>query len=206
MKGLLRKEFLLLWAHCRVLLLIMAVFLVAAAAGHASAFILAYPVLLAGVVSVTLISYDERSGWNAYSAALPCTRAQLVTAKYALLLCCLACCLLLVGVGQGVRMALAGGVDWRALLTLLGLLAVLGAAAPAILLPIVFRLGAEKGRLAYYLVIIVFCVAATLGGDAVDVLWAISPIRLALPLLLCAVLLLLFSWRLSIRFYRRREL
>ena len=89
---------------------------------------------------------------------------------------------------------------------LLGLLAVLGAAAPAILLPIVFRLGAEKGRLAYYLVIIVFCVAATLGGDAVDVLRAISPIRLALPLLLCAVLLLLLSWRLSIRFYRRREL
>ena len=87
MKGLLLKDFYLAWRYCRILLILVVVFIALSWAGEGSMFFLFYPIILVSMIPVTLLGYDERDRWMGYSAALPYTRGQLVSAKYLVGLC-----------------------------------------------------------------------------------------------------------------------
>ncbi|NMP37237.1 MAG: ABC-2 transporter permease [Clostridiales bacterium] len=82
MKGLLLKDFYMIGKYCRSFVLILTVFLVVSCFGNDNTFFIIYPVLIAGMIPVTLISYDEREKWHIYSETLPYTRAQFVSVKY----------------------------------------------------------------------------------------------------------------------------
>lgn len=60
MKGLLLKDFYMARKYCRAYVVIAVVFSLLAVWGNTS-FLLAYPVLLASVIPVNLISYDEKA-------------------------------------------------------------------------------------------------------------------------------------------------
>ena len=83
----------------------------------------------------------------------------------------------------------------------------MGVIGPAFLLPFVFKFGAEKGRIAFYVMIGLLC--------ALSAFWARSgfptvffPENKAVTAAVAgaAVLLYLLSWRLSVLFCRKREL
>ena len=76
-------------------------------------------------------------------------------------------------------------------------------ASPAVLLPFVFRFGAEKGRIAYYVVIGVACAVSTFvaGRGSLAIAGVSGAILVAAAAALYAV-----SWLLSIAAYNRREL
>ena len=87
------------------------------------------------------------------------------------------------------------------------LLIVMGVIGPAFLLPFVFKFGAEKGRIAFYVMIGLLC--------ALSAFWVRSgfptvffPENKAVTAAVAgaAVLLYLLSWRLSVLFCRKREL
>lgn len=82
MKGLLLKEYYMIAKYCRAFLLIVVVFLAVSFFSSDNMFFIMYPAILASMIPVTLISYDEREKWNVYSGTLPYSRAQLVSAKY----------------------------------------------------------------------------------------------------------------------------
>lgn len=82
MKGLLLKDWYMIKKHCRLYLLLAAVFLVISWFDNASLFYVIYPCLTCGMITVSLMGFDERSGWVRYSGALPYTKAQLVSAKF----------------------------------------------------------------------------------------------------------------------------
>ena len=82
MSGLLKKDFYMACKYCRSYLLIVVVFLAVSLFGNDNAFMVFYPCLLAGMVPVNLLAYDENSKWHIYSGSLPCTRGQLVSVKY----------------------------------------------------------------------------------------------------------------------------
>ena len=87
MKGLLLKDFYLSWRYCRAFLVIVAVFLAVSFTGDDNIFFLIYPIMIASVIPMTLVSYDEHDKWTAYSGTLPYTRAQLVSTKYLVGMC-----------------------------------------------------------------------------------------------------------------------
>ncbi|MCI8360416.1 MAG: ABC-2 transporter permease [Clostridiales bacterium] len=209
MKGLLRKDFYMTVKYCKAYLLIVVIFAAVSASGNGNLFFTFYPVLLASMIPVTLISYDERSKWNGYAEALPYTRRLLVSVKYVMALLSLVLSLVLcVGVQLVGRLYLHA-FDPAALLQLTGTLFSVGLLSPAILLPVIFKFGAEKGRIVYYAVVILMYIAlACLFG-----LFSDDGLPLRLPVstgLLClaagAALLFVLSWALSVYFYRRREL
>src|SRR5699024_7890966 len=149
MKGLLLKDFYLSWRYCRAFLVIVAVFLAVSFVGEDNIFFLIYPIMIASVVTKTLLSYDEHDKWTAYSGTLPYTRMQLVCAKY------------LVGqwfgaVAFGVYMTVSavgmltgeGFVLEQYALVGTALL-VLGCVGPAVILPYVFEYGTERVRMAF---------------------------------------------------------
>ena len=81
MKGLILKDFYMAMKYCRVYLAITIIFAIASIYGN-STFFLFYPVLMAGIIPVNLISYDEKSKWNVYVGAFPYTRREFVSVKY----------------------------------------------------------------------------------------------------------------------------
>ena len=70
MQGLLRKELYMAAKYCRSYILIAAVFAVASFWSD-NMLILIYPVLMAGIVPVSLLSYDEKCRWDTMQGCSP---------------------------------------------------------------------------------------------------------------------------------------
>lgn len=207
MKGLLLKDFYLSWRYCRAFLVIVAVFLAVSFTGDDNIFFLIYPIMIASVIPMTLVSYDEHDKWTAYSGTLPYTRAQLVSTKYLVGMCFGSVAFLISMAATTVRMILGGGFVLEQFALVGTALLVLGCLGPALILPYVFKYGAEKGRMAFYITIGLFTAAATvLAGIGFQVqvmgggLWPLAVVAGV------SILLYALSWWLSIRFYQKREL
>ena len=207
MKGLLLKDFYLSWRYCRAFLVIVAVFLAVSFSGDDNIFFLIYPIMIASVIPMTLVSYDEHDKWTAYSGTLPYTRAQLVSTKYLVGMCFGSVAFLISMAATTVRMMLGGGFVLEQLAVVGTALLVLGCLGPALILPYVFKYGAEKGRVAFYITVGVFSgVAAVLAGMGFQIqglssgLWPLAAVAGV------SILLYALSWWLSIRFYQKREL
>ena len=208
MKGLLIKDYYMIVKYCRNFLFMALIFLAVSVVNTDNTFFLFYPVLLMGMIPVTLLSYDERSGWLTYSAALPYTKAQFVSAKYLIGLICQFATLLLVAVVQGVRMNLAGTFDIMEFLSMILILMIAAPLAPAFCMPFIFKYGVEKGRIAYYVMIGIICALGAVGATIFNTqLQAdIEPNLVVLLVVLISVGLYALSWFLSIKFYEKREL
>lgn len=207
MKGLLLKDFYLSWRYCRAFLVIVAVFLAVSFTGDDNIFFLIYPIMIASVIPMTLVSYDEHDKWTAYSGTLPYTKTQLVSAKYVVGLCFGTVAFLISMAATTVRMMLGGGFVLEQFAVVGTALLVLGCLGPALILPYVFKYGAEKGRVAFYITVGVFSgVAAVLAGMGFQIqtvahgLWPLAVVAGV------SILLYALSWWLSIRFYQKREL
>ena len=70
MKGLLRKDFYMLWSYCRSFLVLILVFSLVSLA-QPNAFYTIYPVMIASMLPISVISYEERCKWNIYCQTLP---------------------------------------------------------------------------------------------------------------------------------------
>lgn len=203
MKGLLRKDFYMLWSYSRMFLIFVIVFLAASLLQPESVFFTFYPGMLMGMLPITLISYDESFRWHIYCQTMPLSRKTVVVEKYIMLF-------LLTGSAALVSAAVqtAGGLFLhtvspiealgRSVMTLS-----LSLAAPSLVMPLVFRLGPEKGRLAYIVSIALCCsIAGFLDGFGLTDLMKISPILF----LILALVAVFGSMILSIRLYEKREL
>ena len=215
MKGLLLKDLYMSEKYCRVFLLIVVVFFGMSLMSGPGFFLLAYPCILMGLIPASLISYDEREKWDVYSGTLPCSRRQLVSCKYLvgligeLPVICITTVLYALGLFR------MGAFDPRAVLVMAAAFLLLGLIGPAATLPFMFRFGAEKGRIAYFAVIILLCgVSAAFGSiqgsgvgeNALTAGIVMPQAGVSLFLAVLAVLLYAGSWRLSIAFYKKREL
>lgn len=207
MKGLLRKDIYMAAKYYRAVFGMVAVFLLLMIFVDGSLLFLTYPVLLSGMLPVTLLSYDTHFKWEQYSGTLPYTRAQLVSAKYLMGLIFSGGVLLVCLVVLALRQIQGGGFDLDAFLAAGLLCFVLGVAAPAFLLPLAFKFGPEKGRLLFIVLIASLCGAGVALGQA-DFLSGLAmgnSTLVALVTVGVTLVLYLLSWRLSIHFYQKKE-
>lgn len=210
MKGLLLKDFYMAKKYCRVHFIFVLLCLVMSAFGINSTFFMIYSAVFISVVPVSLISYDEKSRWSIYSEAFPWSRSQIVSAKYLMVAILVGGVLILTGLTQMIRVMRDPSLQWSNIVMDLSLLVILGAFSSSFILPVIFKWGSEKGRIAYYSVIVVVC--ATCGALATmnvewNVRFPLSWIRF-IPVLMSVVGICIFaiSWLLSMKFYENREL
>ena len=200
MKGLLLKDYYMTVKYCRMLILMVLIFAAVSAVSN-SIFLISYPFIIAGVLPVSLYAYDEKSGWCSYADAMPYSRAQQVSAKYisALVLICLV--MLICTAGKAIT-----GDNFTEDFSLLTALCGVGLLSAGCLLPFVLKFGSEKGRWAYYAVIIIACVVAATVFDTGSALGSMLIVNAAAYILAGCVLLFGLSWLLSIKIYEKREL
>lgn len=207
MKGLLLKDWYMIKKYCRAYLVIAAVFIAVSLASDNNIFYVFYPCLLGVMIPVNLLSYDERSGWIQYSGTLPYTRAQIVSGKYLIGLFTQVAILIITGISQGIKMSINGNFAPGDFVVLMLLLLTMATFTSSISLPFIFKLGVEKGRIAYYVMIGFVCAASTLASS----LFGAHPQATSQPsiltvLALFGVAVYILSWYLSIVFYKKREI
>lgn len=205
MKGLLCKDVYLFCKYCRSYLLIMIIFAAASVFSDNSLFQF-YPCILFGLLPVTLQSYDEREKWTIYSGTLPYTRAQLVSAKYLIGLILIILTLVPTIAAHAVRTAIQGSADWESFYGMAILIFAVGLLSPAVLLPLVFRFGTEKARIAYYFVIALAFGMSTFLGMQYGFSLSFSHKGGLWLVVAGALLLYALSWFLSVILYEKREM
>ena len=207
MKGLLLKDWYMTLKYCKAFFLIIVVFAVVSS-GPSSGFLLFYPVLLASILPSTLLSYDERFKWQRYADTMPYTRKSVVSAKYILMLLAITSTTLLEFLSMLVKYFIGGGVSPADSLKTCIFLLCIGVIPAALMLPILFKFGVEKGRLVYFVSIGIICGL----GSYLTIRMQEGHLSLTLPaninliLLAAAAVLLAISWLISIKFYQKREL
>lgn len=207
MKGLLLKDFYMMKKYCRAYLLITVLLIAVSFFAEENLFMTFYPCLLCGMIPVNLLAYDERSHWMEFCGTLPYTRAQIVSGKYLIGLLTQVTLLLLIGIAQGIRMAMDGAFVLQDYAVLMLLMLCVSTIASSMTLPFTFKLGVEKGRIAYYVMIGIVC-AAISTASIVFKRQLHNEIRVELPLVAVAVIcvaLYALSWYLSVVFYQKRE-
>lgn len=206
MKGLLLKDWYMVVKYCKAYLLICLVFIGVSIMSDDNFFFILYPCILCGMIPVTLLGYDERSKWDQYCAALPYTKAQIVSGKYLLGMGTQIGMLLLSAVIQVIRMRVSGAFSWKSFSSILSMLAILSFLTPAISLPPMFRWGVEKGRMAYYISVGLVCGISAFVVNVSDItLLGFLPNSAAMLLLgLASLVAYGISWYLSILFYQKR--
>ena len=207
MKGLLLKDFYMAVKYCRVFLVVLVIFSAVSFADDSMGFFSTFPVLIAGMLPVTLLSYDEKEKWHIYSGTFPYSRAQLVSSKYVFGLLVTISALGFASAVLAIRLSLSGSFIPMEFLTSVASMFVAGMIGSALVLPFIFKLGAEKGRIMYFVVIIVvFSLGMAFEGIKKETGIEWRPMTLLITTTIGAVILYGVSWLTSISFYQKREL
>lgn len=208
MKGLLLKDWYMVKTYCRAYLLIAVAFIALSFLSDNNMFFVFYPCLLCGMIPVNLLAYDERSRWTQYSGTLPYTKKQIVSGKYLIGLFAQLAILMATGVGQVVKMSVAGNFVFGNFAVLMLLLLIVSTLSSSICLPFVFKLGVEKGRTAYYIMIGFVCGASVLASSILrgQLMSEIQPNLILALVAVVGICVYILSWYLSIVFFRKREI
>jgi len=207
-KGLLLKDWYMMQKYCRSYLLVAAAFIAVSLFGNGNMFFVFYPCLLCGLIPVNLLNYDEQSRWMQYSAALPCTKTQIVSTKYLIGLLAQVTMLIIIGAAQGIKMTAAGHFVFGEYAVLLLLVLIVATFTSSISLPFIFKLGVEKGRIAYSVMVGFACGASLMASDYFKGQFTaeIRPNLLLAVLAAAGVGIYILSWYLSVVFYKKREI
>lgn len=212
MKGLLLKELFMLRKSWFAFALLIATFVIIGIFSGESGMLLFLPLFMS-IWSVSFMNMDEVSRWQQYSLVLPYGRKKIVSSKYLMMLIMSGVSFVLVVLSYLISVAL-GKVDFSAnlLLTLMLLSLIIGFVYPSFLLPLVYKLNTEKGR------ILLMLINGTIGGISSVFFMGImdtsvfgdifSNIAGFMPFIIIAVVAVLYllSWQLSIKIYEKRDL
>ena len=208
MKGLLLKDWYMMKKYCRSYIIIAAVFIAVSFFSNDNMFFIFYPCLLCGMIPVNLLGYDERSRWMQYSGTLPYTRTQIVSGKYLIGLLAQLTILVVTGVAQAVKMTVAGNFVFVDFAVLMLLMLIVSTLTSSICLPFVFKLGVEKGRTAYYIMIGFVCGASVLASSYFrgQLVAEVEPNAILCALAVVGIGVYVLSWYLSVVFFKKREI
>ena len=208
MKGLLLKDWYMVKKYCRAYLLIAIVFIAISFFSNDNMFFVFYPCLLCGMIPVNLLAYDERSHWMQYSGTLPYTKTQIVSGKYLIGLLAQLTVLAATGIAHGVKMYAAGNFVLGDFAVLMLLMLIVSTLASSICLPFVFKLGVEKGRTAYYVMVGFVCGASVLASSILrgQLMGEIQPNLILGLLAIVGISVYILSWYLSVMFFKKKEI
>ncbi len=209
MLGLIKKDFLLIKANSKQMVIIFIVYLMLAFQGTFDA---TFIVPLIGIMLfISTFSYDDFNNWNSYAVTLPDGRRNVVRAKY------IASIILTVILGA-VALAISAGISYtktnsinvdEIMSSLMGTM-LSSVIIISLLYPSVFKFGATNGRIILFAVVFGAAGIGALIAQFVDMTSIINIINrldnyslIAIPII--SVILLGISYLISNKIYQRKE-
>ena len=212
MIGLVYKDFLVQRKTLGYYLVLTAIYAVAATSGGMGMGVLGAMTMLVGVLLPTsAFAYDEQAKWDGYAAALPGGRRDMVRGRYLFALACVLGGCVLTVTAMGVVSLLGLGEDMPGILLAAVVCTGMALLIDCVLLPLLFRFGAEKSRIMMMVLFaVVFGGVVVLGkllSTQVEAWEPAGAMTTVLPVL--AILLLAaaaaVSYRISLRICTKKE-
>lgn len=202
MRGLLLKDFYTLAKQMKFMLLVMVLF-ACIPGGSLSAFAVVY----AAMLPFTALVYDERSKWDELAVMMPYSTWSIVGSKYILGMISVAIAVVISFVAQFVIGSVKGTGMGIVDIIEMFLLACIALILLCINLPLMFRLGVERGRIVFMVLI---CVGLIGGLSLLNQLPSTlenfgNEALLLLGALLLTVVLIVVSTGISVFVYRRKR-
>ena len=209
MLGLIKKDFLLIKANLRSMMIVFIVYLILTFQGT---FDVTFIVPIIGIMLfISTFSYDDFNNWNSYAVTLPDGRRNVVRAKY------IASIILTVILGA-VALAISAGISYTKtnninvdeimsslMETMLSSVIII-----SLLYPIVFKFGATNGRIILFAVVFGIAGIGALIAQFVDTTPIINMINrldsyslIAIPII--SAILLGISYLISNKIYQNKE-
>lgn len=170
MTGLILKDCLVMRKALKSYLMIMLLYVVLAYLDFLNyAFIITFIQVMLMVLPITAFAYDEQAKWDRYSMSLPLGRGKVVGARYLFVLVLTAITAAIGLVGTAILTLVREAEPAEMLLTL-EVSTTIGLLVPAILLPLCYKLGAERARPYLYAIVFIPTVLVVLLAkiDAID--------------------------------------
>lgn len=216
MTGLVAKDLLCLRKGMMSVLLILVLYCFLAIAGVWDiSFLAGFIAVLIAMLPFNCFSYDHAAKWDIYALTLPVSRNRIVAARYITVLVLTAVGIVIALAAGGIAALLGRVDDGQTYLVTCGVVPAFAAVINAVMLPLLYKFGAERARIIFYgvlaaVIAVAFLVFRLLGGTAfLESLDAPSPaFAAALPFaaLAAGVVLLVLSYFISCAVYARREL
>ena len=209
MLGLIKKDFLLIKANSKQMVIIFIVYLMLAFQGTFDA---TFIVPLIGIMLfISTFSYDDFNNWNSYAVTLPDGRKNVVRAKYIasiILTIILAAVALVIGIG--ISYTKTNSINLNEIISSLMGTMLSSVIIISLLYPIVFKFGATNGRIILFAVVFGIAGIGALIAQFVDTTPIINMINrldsyslIAIPII--SAILLGISYLISNKIYQNKE-
>ena len=209
MLGLIKKDFLLIKANLKSMIIIFVIYIMLAFQGT---FDVTFIIPLIGIMLfISTFSYDDFNNWNSYAVTLPNGRKNVVRAKYIasiILTIILAIVSLTIGIGISYTKTNSINVD-EIMSSLMGTM-LSSVIIISLLYPIVFKFGATNGRIILFAVVFGIAGIGALIAQFVDTTPIINMINrldnyalIAIPII--SIILLGISYLISNKIYKNKE-
>lgn len=199
MKCLIIKDFLILRGQLKTLLLVAAIWFVISFINGSGLFFMALSVVFSMLLPMNTITSDEKSGFERFAAAMPLPRGALALSRYVVGAACSALMSL-----AGIAAAIIIGDDPRETLISAALCFCSALCMLGVMLPLAYRLGVEKARIAMTVAFVVLFLAAALVASELGMEPGEGGAALAV-LPLAAIVILAASMSVSLRIYAKKE-
>lgn len=202
MLGLLIKDCFTLMKQMKIMIVILVIW--ACIPGFAFA---PFAVFYAAMLPITALAYDERSKWDELAVTMPYTVRDIVLGKYVLGALSVLAATVIAGGAQAIIGAVRGVAYEPKELIVLFITACLALVLLSVNLPFVFRLGVEKGRLAFMMLLCAGVVAGmALSKSLLEWLGRIDSVALlVIGILLVTAVAVAVSVPTSIAMFKKRK-
>ena len=209
MLGLIKKDFLLIKANSKQMVIIFIVYIMLAFQGT---FDVTFIIPLIGIMLfISTFSYDDFNNWNSYAVTLPDGRKNVVRAKYIasiILTIILAAVALVIGIG--ISYTKTNSINLNEIISSLMGTMLSSVIIISLLYPIVFKFGATNGRIILFAVVFGIAGIGALIAQFVDTTPIINMINrldsyslIAIPII--SAILLGISYLISNKIYQSKE-
>ena len=166
MIGLIMKDILVMRKLLKSYLLLIVIYIILAYLDFFDySFIITFVQIILAVMPISAFAYDEQSKWDRYAMSLPLGRSKVVGARYLFVLA-LTLFTVAMGLAGTALLYLAHQVDPLEMFVALMVSTAIGLLLPTILLPLSYKLGAERARPYLYAIIFIPVIAVVLLAKA----------------------------------------
>ena len=209
MLGLIKKDFLLIKANSKQMVIIFIVYLMLAFQGT---FDVTFIIPLIGIMLfISTFSYDDFNNWNSYAVTLPDGRKNVVRAKYiASIILTIILAIVSLTIGIGISYTKTNSINLDEIISSLMGTMLSSVIIISLLYPIVFKFGATNGRIILFAVVFGIAGIGALIAQFVDMTSIINMINrldsyslIAIPII--SVILIGISYLISNKIYQNKE-
>ncbi len=210
MRGLILKDILNLRNYAKQLLLVMGVFIVYGFALKQPEFVNFMFLMYGSMAVLTTMGYDEKVGWDKIAFSLPVSRKDIVRAKYIVWLL-LSTIAVLIASFLGIIMEYMQKESIGEYLLVVMTVEAIYLMAFSIIIPIVYKMGTEKARLAMLAIFMLPSIAILLfvqfyKGKA-DFANVDNVVQYIVPsVVILSIIVIYISYRISVSILRKKEL